>query len=61
MRTTTTFRFVSEGRVSCPRRGDVDIDKCAGCPSLEQVKVRDDGSLVVACKAVRIPLEVWIA
>lgn len=27
-------QYVNDGRVWCPRRGDIDVDVCLRCPSL---------------------------
>ena len=42
-----TRRYVSEGRVNCPRRGDIDVDVCVVCPEL--VDVRDEDETFIEC------------
>ena len=40
--------YVSDGRVNCPRRGDIDIDTCFACAHLDDVQ-RDGDDEVVIC------------
>ena len=46
----TTERLVTDGhdRVSCPRRGDIGVDWCFGCPRLGTVE-RDGDRTTIVC------------
>lgn len=46
-------RRVIDGRVGCPRLGDVDLERCLECPFL--VRFDDQRSLYVVCQAERYP------
>jgi hypothetical protein len=46
--------YVDEGRVNCPLRGDVDLDRCFTCGRLQDYEVTSD-SAVVRCTAARGP------
>ena len=41
--------YVNEGRVQCPRRGDVDVDVCLTCPELHDVRTDRNGEDVIFC------------
>lgn len=43
--------FVDDGRVACPKRGDVDFDYCLACPDLREV--HQDGGLSIECSGHR--------
>ena len=44
MRTT---RFVSDGRVNCPSRGDIDVEECWFCPAVKDIRQEGDEEVVV--------------
>ena len=41
---------VSEGRVNCPRRGEVDVDQCFACPELLDVRQDRAGDEIIVCE-----------
>lgn len=45
----TTKRYVNEGRVLCPERGEVDIETCLSCIDLEDV-VEDTDAPAIRCR-----------
>ena len=50
----TKTLHVSDGRVSCRIRGDIDVDGCVGCPRL--VDLQDEGGReIVLCDGVGRP------
>jgi hypothetical protein len=52
MRAMTSVRLVADahGRVECPRRGDIDVEWCAGCPRRSAVE-RGGATTTVVCDA----------
>jgi len=52
----TCTLYVGDGRVACPRRGDVDVDLCATCPELVDIRQRGDATYVVCRPTSRSPL-----
>ena len=46
---TVVALVVRNGRVSCPRGGDADVDRCLECPRLERVE-GDVGGLNIICR-----------
>lgn len=44
--------YIDNGRVNCPRSGDLDIDWCIGCRYLVDIR-DDDGHAVLECGAPR--------
>ena len=41
---------VDEGRVNCPRRGDIDVEICYSCPDLRDIRL--EGALeALTCRA----------
>jgi hypothetical protein len=47
--------YVNDGRVVCPRRGDIDVEICAVCPSLLDVRHQGDESYIT-CRPVTRPM-----
>jgi hypothetical protein len=46
-----TKRYVNEGRVHCPQRGEVDIETCLCCIDVEDVfDGENGGAAAVVCK-----------
>lgn len=48
-------RYVSDGRVWCPSRGDIDVDVCLGCPRLVGRPTMDGHDAIACCRAA-----VWV-
>jgi hypothetical protein len=48
----TPVRLVADayGRVGCPRRGDIDVEWCAGCPRRTALE-REGATSTVVCDA----------
>jgi hypothetical protein len=44
--------FVEYGRVMCPIRGDIDVERCFGCPWLRSMRL-DDAEPQIVCEANR--------
>jgi hypothetical protein len=44
------------GYVDCPRRGEISVEWCLGCPYLLRLDHLDDGRTVVHCDADPDPL-----
>jgi hypothetical protein len=44
-------RLITNGRVGCPRSldGDVDVDRCYGCPAFQAVVEGADGNQWLQC------------
>jgi hypothetical protein len=42
----TTELYVFGGRVHCPRRGDIDIDRCFTCDDLRDYEVSGDRAVL---------------
>lgn len=49
--------YVNEGRVNCPRRGDIDIDTCFCCQELVDVRRENDEEVIVCEPRFVSPLE----
>jgi hypothetical protein len=46
-----TKRYVNEGRVYCPKRGEVDIETCLACIDIEDVFDGGPGeSAAIVCR-----------
>lgn len=43
----TTHRYVADGRVNCPRRGDIDVEECWFCLDVEDIRKEGDDEVVV--------------
>jgi hypothetical protein len=41
--------YVNEGRVNCPRRGEIDVDTCFSCGALRDVRKGRGGAEVLEC------------
>lgn len=39
--------YVSDNRVNCPRRGDIDVETCWSCPNLGELAEERDKQVVV--------------
>lgn len=54
---------INNGRVNCPRRGDLDIDFCVGCPDLVAIEAMNGDSTLICSGSsnIRMPYEsrVW--
>ena len=48
-----TKLYVSDGRVHCPRRGDIDVDTCIACEALRDIR-REGDEEVLECRINRI-------
>lgn len=47
--------LVERGRVMCPIRGDLDVERCFGCRWLRLTKL-EDGQPEITCQAMRPPI-----
>lgn len=46
--------YVMDGRVQCPRRGDIDVDLCTTCPQLADMR-STRGETVITCRPIVRP------
>lgn len=44
-------RYVSDGRVWCPNRGDIDVDTCLRCPRFVGRPTMDGLDAIACCRA----------
>ncbi len=42
-----TKLYIDNGTVRCPRRGDLDIDYCVGCPDLRDIRSVGDHEVMI--------------
>lgn len=50
MKAKATTLVVDEGRVRCPNRGDVEIDRCYDCPAFEGLIRTPSGRDTLMCR-----------
>lgn len=53
-----TKLYIDNGRVNCPKRGDLDIDNCAGCPDFRDIRKELEGEILV-CSRRYAPQVSW--
>lgn len=46
-------QYVSMGRLSCPLRGDIDVDVCSTCTWFEDLSQDRAGRTQIRCRATR--------
>jgi hypothetical protein len=56
-----TKLYVDDGRVPCPRRGDLDVDHCVGCADLRDIKTEKDEQLILCAARNRICPDWWMS
>jgi hypothetical protein len=44
--------IVDNGRVGCPRSGDIDVEGCFACADLVKIRNDADGRMTICCRAL---------